>query len=48
MNFIIDFFDSEKHNIICINVDKLRERHYKFCTIIDKIISIEIIAEILI
>ena len=49
MNFIIDLFDSEEHNVIYIIVDKLfRERHYEFCTTIDEDILIEIIAKILI
>ena len=49
INFIIDLFESERHNVICIIVDKLtRERYYEFCKIIDDDTSTETTTEILI
>ena len=49
IDFIIDLFESEEHNVICIIVDKLTcERHCEFCKIIDDGTSIEATTEILI
>ena len=49
INFIIDFFESEEHNVICIIINKfIRKRHYELCKIIDDGTSTETTTEILI
>ena len=49
MNFIIDFFEFNEYNIICIVIDKFfKKRHYIFCKIINEKTSTKIIVLILI
>ena len=49
MNFIIDLFESNEYNVICIVIDKLfRKRHYIFYKITDEETSTKIIVLILI
>ena len=49
INFIINLFESEEHNVICIIINKFtRERHYEFCRVIDDDISTEATTKILI
>ena len=49
INLITDLFKSEEQNVICIIIDKfIRERHYKFCRVINDDISTETTTKILI
>ena len=49
MNFIIDFFESNEYNVICIVIDKFFiKRHYIFCRITNEKTSTKIIILILI
>ena len=48
MNFIIKLFDSKKHNVICIIINRLfKKRHYVFCIVDKKNIVFEIYVRIL-
>ena len=49
MNFIIDFFESNEYNVICIVIDKFfKKRHYIFCRVTNEEMSTKIIILILI
>ena len=48
MNFIMRLFDSEKHNVICIIINRLnKKRHYVLCIVNKENIVVKIYVRIL-